>query len=295
MYSQFVGVRLSALRQTMQSAETGKETRRQVNRLLAALEEGAFCFRMEPWHDVSLRSAFSVGAISEMLLHVIRPETSDVNIRWAISAIYESGMAKELDQIIVASALQQAEAQRGFPVAINISPESACHRDFWKELAPVLANYSPHNLIFELVEEEYIPGEKELAVMAAARKMGYRFALDDVENNPRDEKRIEAFSDYIDFIKICGVMIEEWELGLPGLSSFLSYLKDRAGHAQFIAEWVSSAAKARLLADIGFNAVQGRYLPVNRVDFNRLLVRTPARRMQMAHGGLAQAFTGIGA
>lgn len=131
--------------------------------------------------------------------------------------------------------------------------------------------------------------------MKAARKMGYRFALDDVENNARDEKRVAAYGGHVDIIKVCGVMIEEWELGLPGLASFVSHLKKHTANVQFIAEWVSSAAKARLLSELGFHAVQGRYLPSNRKEFSFRFSRTPAKRMHIAHSNLTESFAGLGA
>jgi EAL domain-containing protein (putative c-di-GMP-specific phosphodiesterase class I) len=295
MYSVFIEKRIAGIRQGLNNSDIGVEARRHSERLIRALEEGAFCFRIEPWHDVSLRSAFDVGSIGEMLLHVFGQENTDFNIRWAIGTIYEGGYYRDFDEVIVALALQQAEAQGNFPAAINISPESACDKKFWENLAPVLGNYNPHDVVFELLEEDYNPGEQEVAVLKAARKMGYRFALDDVENNFRDEDRMKAFGECVDFIKIAGEMIEEWELGVPGLASFVEGLRARASNSQFIAEWVSSAAKARFLAEMGFNAVQGRYLPLSRVEFTRRLNRTPTVRMRMAHGGLKYSFASLGA
>ncbi len=295
MICEFTKNKISVLRQKMAGTAMGRETARQVQMLIEALEEGAFCFRLEPWHNINIHNRSAAEPISEMLLHILKPDTSGINVRWAISAIYDSGYSVDLDQILAAAAIRQAGIQGSYPAAINISPESACNKRFWEEMASVPGFCNPGNIIFELIEEDFTPGPEGLAALAAARKTGFRFALDDIENNTRDEKRIEVFGDLVDFVKIGGVMIEEWEIGLPGLSGFVGYLRSRVRNTRFIAEWVSSAAKARLLAEIGFDSVQGRYLPVNREEFTCRFSNTPARRLQMVYNNnLSGTFAGVG-
>ncbi len=62
-----------------------------------------------------------------------------------------------------------------------------------------------------------------------------------------------------------------------------------AGHAVLVAEWVSSVAHARYLAEIGISAVQGRMLPSDREAFVCLYRQTPVLMIQ-SNGHLSQAF-----
>lgn len=293
MFTNYVGIRVAAIRQRFLEQNFGGTTRSQVDALLGVIDEGAFCFRLEPWHNVNIGDR-TAAPISEMLFHILHPQRDRVNIPWTIASIYEAGCAREFDSIIIALAIQQAEAQQCFPVAINISPVSACDRQFWREVGPVLARHNPKNFIFELIEDDYVPDDDGKAVMTAARRMGYSFALDDMETGDRDESRLESFGDIVDFIKIDGGMVEEWELGLPGLVSFVDHLRKSAGHATFIAEWVTSVAKARHLADIGFNAVQGRCLPLSRREFCLRYAQTaPVRSRTIPSGPLRETFSDV--
>ncbi len=275
MLCEFVGTRVSAIRQGMAHAGIGHDARLHVERLLATIEEGAFCFRVEPWHNVGFNGGAD-ACVNEMLLHLLRHDQEKINMCWAISEIYEAGFSKEFDSMIVALVAQQAEAQGAYPVAINVSPESACNRSFWEECGPFLNASAPENFIFELLEEDYIPSSEGRTVLIAAQNLGFRFALDDIENCPRDERRLQCFGDIVDFIKIDGSLVEQWELGVPGLISFMDRLRRRTDGPVFIAEWVSSVAKARFLAEMGFNAVQGRCLPVSREEFLSRFTQTPA-------------------
>ncbi len=221
MFNEYVGARVQKIRSGIEGADIRKGLLSQVSFFLNAIEEGRFCFRLEQWHQVALHHGEACEIeIAEMLLHVVGRDHEPQKVFEALQGIYEAGYHKELDSLITALAVQQAEALDQFPVSINIAAQSAGSETFWRELRPVLCGFKPEQFVFELLEHDYEPSEAEIKVMRAMQKMGYRFALDDVGNNDRDIARVKNFGGMVDYIKLCGRMVEQWELGEAGLIGF---------------------------------------------------------------------------
>lgn len=268
MFSEFIQSRIGEIRKGLEKSETTAGDTRQAEKVLDALEQGLFCFRAEAWHDIAHGKAGQ--PVNEMLLHIPDEQSRPADMYKAMHAIYDRGFFRQMDEIIVACVLQQAEALDQFPVSINLSVHSACCKAFWKDIAPLLSRFPRESVVFEILESEYVPTPVEIRTLRALRHMGYRFALDDIAPGLRDMLRLKALGGVVDYIKICGTMIESWELGHAGLISFMGQVRAMCPEAVLVAEWVSSVAYAHHLSKIGFHAVQGRNLPAERERFDAL-------------------------
>ena len=171
------------------------------------------------------------------------------------------GHEEALDKISVTNAVIGADDKQHYPLSVNISLKSAMSENFWLDLVELLGNRPPSGIIFEILEHPVQDEKASIAHLIELKKIGYRFALDDIGIGTEHEKRLKLLGGIADFIKIDGRLIREKLSDDPNaLEAFITKLKTECPNAQIVAEHVQNFSDARTLFAMGVDGVQGQNL-----------------------------------
>lgn len=238
--------------------------------LLKAFESHTFLFEYEAWHGEHEVIAY------EMLIRAykIRPtsgqpeyqEEDRVDLKAAVEAADKIGAREALDKILVREELIWAYERGLTPVTINLSMDAVYSEQFWKDLELPLKLFGPQNIIFEILEDP-IPenGRFKIDHLRKLRDDGYRFALDDYRPCLRDEERMLALGEIIDYVKLDGDLVKK---GLSGETRALDETINRLSpYYNIVAEWVENVEQADSLFKKNVHSVQGRDLPLDGQRF----------------------------
>ena len=249
---------------------------------LEALEAGHFHFEDEVWHVVENDPEAAPGVFpAELLLRVFDRNGAHIDHVKAIEKINEAGLYEFFNDALVLAAIHQAAHENNFPVSINISSHSVSDPTYLDRLHDLLKRHfdealDPSKITFELLEDTLGEGIDVPGLMRM-KALGYKFAIDDLTHEKRDEQRLKNLGPYVDFVKIDGQTLQKAMKGEADLDDFIDRIRKGAPQARIIIEWVSSEDQAMFLREVfGINAVQGRDLSHDREKFRSVL--TAARQ-----------------
>ena len=171
-----------------------------------------------------------------------------------------------LDQVLVREELLWAHDMDLMPVTINLSMDSIYSEKFWVGLELPLKLFGAENIIFEILEDP-IPefGKDRIEHLRELHAEGFRFAMDDYHPCLRDEERMEALGEIVDFVKMDGNLVRK---GLSGKSRALDETIEKLSpYYNLVAEWVESVEEADTLFKKNVHSVQGRDLPLDEQRF----------------------------
>lgn len=233
-------------------ASTGREYSA-VTTLLDALLHGRFRFESEAWLGREHAGA------RELLLRawdrrgIIIPNA-------VLSEIAARGLLPLLDRFLIFSALHQVKPDPRAAITINVSCATLANPAFWSDLEAPGHDHRPDMIIFEILEYEK-SYEIDAALLNTARARGYRLALDDFYPDAHNWKRLQDYAPYLDYIKLDGRFVREGLAGKCGFAETVARLRQAYPGLSLIAEFVETAAEAKLLFAMGISVVQGRALP----------------------------------
>lgn len=153
------------------------------NRLRRALERGEFCAQYQP--KIDLRSGRMVGV--EALLRWNDPDEGLIRPERFIQVLEETGVVLEVGRWMLAEVARQFRrwAERTpFPprIAVNISPQHLCQRDFLKDVEAVLDACPAFaaRLELEITESSImVDMAANIAKLRVLRERGVEVSLDD--------------------------------------------------------------------------------------------------------------------
>lgn len=211
----------------MKDALGGSADAKTILPLLDAIENNRLHFEREPLYDIVAALAGHDKAVPGELLLRARDETgAAIAQETPVNAINRNGLYGLFDAAITLSAVKQTIAQNDFPVSINISSRNACDGDALTGLHTLLqahfaGQYKPSDIIFEFLEDDQAEGVADTAVRQM-KKLGYRFAIDDLSHADRDAARLKNLGPYVDFVKIDGHSLEKAKAGEISLGDFIA-------------------------------------------------------------------------
>ena len=230
--------------------------------LRTALEKDQFFFHFQPVLDVRSGTYSACEALmrwNEPGIGMIRPDQF-------IPILEESGQIVEVSRWGLQACLRQLSAWRttGWTgnISYNLSPYHLLHDSFLDDVRDALAsaNMEPSHLELELSEGlERQPRRKVISILTELREMGIRVSLDNFGGEhsnlayllalPLDSLKIDRF-----FFK--GIRRD------PKLMSFTNTLiqMGKALNLRMIAERVETDEEARVLLELGVQAIQGHVL-----------------------------------
>lgn len=245
--------------------------------LCQALDHGRISFGLEPFHNLNDSNTPFASAVSTMPMeYLLRPVTDDgspIALGQALGTMRKLGMTAQLDLAIIPRAIEQALSfgDGGFPVSVNIAPESLKEEAFLVALGTYLHQlesrlHSTADVVLE-VPLDGATTENAIAWLLNLKDAGFRLAVDNFgAYTPYEYRNLSRLAP--DFVKIDGRMVENALLGLPGLGDVASQVRNATPHSRVLAAWVASVEDAKRLHDtFKIDAVQGRKLPKDRAYF----------------------------
>jgi len=239
-----------------------------------ALSAERFTFKHEPLHRTeSCRHNNVQRPPSELVIRAHDEDGTPLRPLEPISRLYEMGHHKTLDHLIVLQALQFTVAQDIAPVSINVSSRHTEDASFWMGLHDDVETFfsdsiSPDEIIFELLED-YTPVAIDHDALDLMQGLGYRFALDDMSDDPADRLRQWLLLPYCQFAKIDGATVERMleKATTPDIEDLKNMLATRLPQdGAIVMERVQTPNDAdRLRRDFNARHVQG--YPLNKSVF----------------------------
>ena len=262
----------------MKEALDGNPDANAVLPLLDAMENGRLHFEREPWYDIiTALSGRDKTVPGELLLRAHDEHGIPLKQEEAVNIINRNGLYAPFDAAIALSAVKQTIAQQDFPVSINISSRHAGDGDALLGLHKLLqghfaGQYTPSQIIFEFLEDDQAAMVDD-AALREMKKLGYRFAIDDLSHGDHDATRLKNLGPYVDFVKIDGHTLEKAKTGLVSFGDFIGRIQRDAPQADILCEWVGSPEEAENLNELypRISMVQGRDLGHDAAEFARKL------------------------
>jgi EAL domain-containing protein (putative c-di-GMP-specific phosphodiesterase class I) len=252
-----------------------------------ALCAGTFTFERETWFQTaSCRQSLHQRTPGEMLIRAYDDTGQKINPQDPIFRLNAMGLHKELDHLIVLSALALAREEDWTPVSINLSARHAEDDLFWLRLHRDIEAFfgdsiAPDEIIFEFLEDT-APACVAHETLELMQALGYRFALDDLSDAPEDRVRQGMLLPYCSFAKYDGAVVQkilEDRDAYDGRPSRLMAFHNAVRAAlppqgSVVMERVGSAADAdRLRMRFNVEHVQGRDLEESGFDEFRDSIR----------------------
>ena len=245
--------------------------------LCQALDQNRINFGLEPFHNLSATPGLSSSANRMPMEYLLRPASVDgrpIDLGPALRTLREMGLIGQLDMVIIPRAIEQALSYgaAGFPVSVNIAPESLKDSVFLNEMGIYLnslKNRIPD--LSDVVLEIPLDGSTTHEAVAWLRQLkaqGFRIAIDNFGHYaPLEYAALNRLNP--DFVKIDGAIVESALAGAPGLSDIVEGIRKNSSDTRLLAAWVTSIEEAKRLHDAyGIDAVQGRKLPKDRTYFD---------------------------
>lgn len=167
-------------------------------------------FERQPYNWTSTVSAeIRQLEVAELLARLKDPSGAAINNQRYFNGIHEAGLGPKVDKMLVMAAIDFAIEHDlvggDKSVAINVFQASATP-EFFDEIKLFLNNrgLQPNDIVIELLEHETEITEAQVdAISYGQGHLGFHFALDDVDpRNDHDRKRVAAFGDSCDFLKL---------------------------------------------------------------------------------------------
>ena len=250
--------------------------------LFEALRAHRFSFSAEQWYctrDVVKWSADGSPVLRLPQELLLRAETRDGELippGPAIAAFVEFGLARLLDLFLLPEMIAYAREHHAFPISVNISASAATSDEFWEECLKDVHEHlakggQKTDVVFE-IERAAIESEAGRHAIAAVRREGFLFAIDDFYSDDFSDAQTHFISRYIDFIKFTGPAVQQAMEGKYNLEVLVQQAREIGPNKLFIAKWVDSPEQALyLFSTYHIDAAQGRNLPATLKDFVSLL------------------------
>ena len=229
-------------------------------RLMEESERDHLCLFQQPVFDVLS------GEVEhhEILLRYREQGDKIVTPAALISAAERYRMMSGIDQWVITraiSSLSDSECETDINLSINLSGQSISS-DMQQFIADEVTkfNIDPTRIVFEITEASVISGLAEAeSFISVLHRQGFRFAIDDFGTGLSSFSYLRRLQ--VDYVKIDGQFIrnvDDDEVDRAMVSSIVQVC--RALDIKTIAEYVESRAVARVIREIGIDAVQGYWL-----------------------------------
>ena len=248
--------------------------------LLDSFRAGNVHYEYEPWFEIQpdLHGP-PERTHGEYLLRARDDKGQPINPEPLVKIINQAGHHTLFDQLIVLTAVDRAIARNELPVSINISSRNASDVNALPALHAILqqhfkGRYEPHQIIFELLEDDVANNPAADTLRFMQKDLGYRFAMDDLSDTPQDLTRLRNLGSEMNVIKIDGKLFDRLRKGSitdEYFQHFLSSVQALAPKAKILCEWLDSPEQSAELSKSfpAISLVQGRALDGNNFSFNQ--------------------------
>lgn len=199
----------------------------------------------------------------EALARWIKPDGTRVGPDRFIPVAEAEGLMGELTrQIVIMCARDMAafcNQEPDFKLSINMPPDLLLTSDFVNELDQILAaeGLPRHSVVFEVTERQSLQDAGAIRdVIAVARTLGFRFALDDTGVGHNGLSNVQSLP--VDFIKIdkCFVDMIDKSVESQSIVRMLVSLASELG-IKTVAEGIESHGQMLKLQELGVHEGQG--------------------------------------
>ncbi len=203
----------------------------------------------------------------EMLLRLKDSKGDDISPYPVIMAMYNNGLAEDIDTILFLCALRQFKMINYKLVSINISARSLLSSDFIKTILPALETMrletnGKKEVIIE-IHESAPTLVMSKHILSMFHRFGAHFAIDDVGLSLNDVFRFSEFDGIANYIKIDRHMVCSPPDSENSLPCVISFIKSILPDSVLVAEGVESVEQAydlhRQYPQLDY--VQGKFLP----------------------------------
>ena len=203
----------------------------------------------------------------EMLLRLKDSKGDDISPYPVIMAMYNNGLAEDIDTILFLCALRQFKMSNYKLVSINISARSLLSSDFIKTILPALETMrletnGKKETIIE-IHESAPTLVMSKHILSMFHRFGAHFAIDDVGLSLNDVFRFSEFDGIANYIKIDRHMVCSPPDSENSLPCVISFIKSILPDSVLVAEGVESVEQAydlhRQYPQLDY--VQGKFLP----------------------------------
>jgi len=238
-----------------------RDTRAYAERLRYALSEGRILPHYQP--IVSCQSGQVMGY--EALARLREPSGEMVTAAGFMGAIMRYGLGRDLDRVILSSAMQAKKAVEegggdpGIRLFLNLSAQEILGRDILRFASDYCRELglSPRSVVFEILEQDAIGDMVNMGrFLTDLRAEGFAFAIDDFGSGYSTFHYLRDLR--FEYVKIAGDFVRH--LGRDGVDHLLvknlALLCRDLGIAT-IGEWVESTEVLARLRELGVDYAQG--------------------------------------
>jgi diguanylate cyclase (GGDEF)-like protein len=226
--------------------------------ILAALNQRRVLVAYQP----VVAAADGRVAFYEGLLRVRQEDGEIVGPAAYLPVAEKVGLVDQLDQRVLALALDRLVADPALRVSVNLSVATLRSPGWLDRLKAALGAHpgAAARLIVEVVETLALEPVDEIErLLAAMKALGLKIAIDDFGAGHTSFRNLRRLG--IDIVKIDGAFVQNVACSLDD-RVFVRSLADLARHLGLttVAEWVEDEEARRLLRDWGVDLLQGRLL-----------------------------------
>ena len=237
-----------------------------------ALEEGQFCFYLQP--QISVRGEILGG---EALVRWIHPERGMISPGEFIGILENTGLICKLDMYIWELACKKLREWKDkgltdYHISVNISPKDFYFADIYKVFTGLAEKYEirPHNLRLEITESAIMNDfEKQLVLIQRLQEYGFMVEMDDFGSGYSSLNMLKDMP--VDTLKVDMGFLRQTnheERSRTILKMIISLSKQLG--MEVVTEGVETREQVDFLTEIGCDIFQGYYfakpMPVNEFE-----------------------------
>lgn len=239
----------------------------------SALEEGQFCFYLQP--QISVRGKMLGG---EALVRWIHPERGLIPPNEFIDILERTGLICRLDMYTWDKACQKLREWRdqglgSYHISVNISPKDFYFTDIYKTFTDLAEKYeiNPRNLRLEITETAIMNDfKKQLVLIQRLQEYGFLVEMDDFGSGYSSLNMLKDMP--VDTLKVdMGFLreTEHQERSRTILKMVISLSKQLG--MEVITEGVETREQVDFLTEIGCDVFQGYYFakPMSVAEFEK--------------------------
>lgn len=254
-----------------------------------ALQEGQFCFYLQPIYSI----ATGVPTSAEALVRWNHPERGVVPPRDFIPLFERNGFIAKLDMYLWESVClyQSGLLAEGFtplPISVNLSRVNLLNPALCQQLVETAARYGlpPRLLKLEITESAYTDHpERLLEASRTLREQGFEILMDDFGSGYSSLSMLKDLP--VDVLKVDMHFLNDMETNSRAASMLVSIVRMAKWlNTVVVAEGVETYAQVEFLRSIGCDEAQGFYyaVPLTQEAFTALLRDPEAMRRPHEQG-----------